>query len=275
MAPPQHLKPERLELDPTEANANKKFTHWLKTFQTYVGLMEATDNKLDVLINFIGHEAYSIIESSATYANAITALKAQYQKPVNSIYARHLLSTRKQIPEESLDHFARRLKLMSKDCKFTAVTAEEHAAERIRDSFITNLQNPYIRLRLLENDELTLDEAFTKARALDIAHTSNDSYTNPTPSCAATNLSPKDFRPPPEPDPVESVAATARFNRSQPYRSRPPQSNFNRPQQSECYSVVYPITQGTNVLPETRCVQNVAKRDTMPEPAGVILHLTR
>ena len=229
MAPPQHLKPERLEIAPTDANAQKRFTHWLRTFTTYVDLMDNGTNKLDVLINFIGADPYAIIETSATYAAAIADLKAAYQKEINQIYARHILATRKQNPEESLDDYLRNLRILAKDCNFQQVTAAVYTQEAIRDAFIAGLKSSYIRQRLLENNTLDLDTAFTTARALDVAQRSSDTYTKTIPTCAATNVKPQN-RPPPEPGPtVPQIAAAARFNRPQQYRySRNTRSQPNR-----------------------------------------------
>ena len=141
--PPRWLQPERLDLDPTAPDARKKFTHWLRTFTNYAAKLAETDSKLDALINSIGHDPYSMIETAATYDDALTILKQNYQKPVNQIYARHRLATRKQNPEESLDDYLRELKLLSGDCNFTAVTAQVYTAEAIRDAFIAGLQSKY------------------------------------------------------------------------------------------------------------------------------------
>ena len=48
--------------------------------------------------------------------------------------------------------------------------------ELIRDAFINGLQTPSIRQRLLENTTLTLDNAFTQARSLELAQKSSEQY---------------------------------------------------------------------------------------------------
>ncbi|KRZ75196.1 hypothetical protein T10_2115 [Trichinella papuae] len=62
-----------------------------------------------LLINFISPRFYSSIARSSTYEDAIQSLKSIFEKPVNEIYARHLLATRKQLQGESLDEFLREL----------------------------------------------------------------------------------------------------------------------------------------------------------------------
>ena len=126
MAPPQHLKPERLEFEPTDPDSRKKFAHWLRTFQTYANTLDEGASKLDCLINFVGHVPFAFIEKKTTYETAITALKQSYDKPVNVIFARHVLATRKQTPDESLDDYLRQLRFLAKDCGFVEVTAEVH-----------------------------------------------------------------------------------------------------------------------------------------------------
>ena len=44
-------------------------------------------------------------------------------KPANEIFARHLLATRKQQSNETLDEFLQSLKILSRDCNFKNVDA--------------------------------------------------------------------------------------------------------------------------------------------------------
>jgi len=67
---------------------------------------------------------------------------------------------------------------MSKDCNFQNVTAIDYRNEAIRDSFISGLHDSNIRKRLLENETLTLQTAFDKARALDLTQKNSEFYTS-------------------------------------------------------------------------------------------------
>lgn len=78
-----------------------------------------------------------------------------------------------------IDSYLLALKLLSRECNFQAVSAETHKEEAIRDAFITGLQAPVIRQRLLENQSLTLDEAVKQARSLDLAQRNAEMYTSP------------------------------------------------------------------------------------------------
>ena len=202
-----HLKPERLEIEPTDPDATRKFKHWLATVKNYISSLDATANKLHTLINFVGHQSYTYIENETTYEDALRKLKSQYEKPVNSIYARHILATRKQLPEETLDDFLRNLRILARDCDFKDVTADIYQQEAIRDSFIAGIRSSYIRQRLLENDNINLDTAFTTARSLEIAQKNSETY-NSIGSCAATN--PTSSKPLPDSGPSEPLVAASR-----------------------------------------------------------------
>ena len=108
-------------------------------------------NSLELLTNYISPSVYDFISECNSYDAAITKLDALYIKETNQIFARHQLATRKQSNGEDLSEFLLALKTLSKACKFTAVTAEIHAEEAVRDAFISGLQSQTIRTRLLEN----------------------------------------------------------------------------------------------------------------------------
>jgi hypothetical protein len=87
-------------------------------------------------------------------------------------FCRHTLATRRQKPGESIDQFLQILHLLARDCGFKAVSAEENLQSHVRDAFISGLESPVIRQRLLENQTLTLNQA----RALDVAQRNSETY---------------------------------------------------------------------------------------------------
>lgn len=170
------LRPERFEgLDDTTP---AQWNHWFCTFSNFTETLSAdqTTDRLKLLINHVGPTVYGHISECTTYEEAISVLKSVYVKPSNEIFARHQLSTRKQQPGESIDNFLLSLKQMSKDCNFTAVSAETHRQQAIRDAFISGLSSSLIRQRLLENHMLTLDDAVGQARSLDLAQRNAEVY---------------------------------------------------------------------------------------------------
>ena len=65
--------------------------------------------------------------------------------------------------------FLQTLCKLSKDCNFQAVTAEDYRQQMIQDVFINGLASNAIRQHLLENRDLTLDQAYDQSNALDCA----------------------------------------------------------------------------------------------------------
>jgi len=79
-----------------------------------------------------------------------------------------LLATTKQQTEHTLVEYLQKLQRLSKDCNFQAVNKTEHRDGFIRDAFINGILSHSIRHRLLEEQILTIDSTFDKARALDV-----------------------------------------------------------------------------------------------------------
>ena len=78
------------------------------------------------------------MEESESYENVVEVLKRTFVKTKNNMYARHLLVSRRQRPDESLSEYLQVLKILAKDCTFTNVTAQEFREQLTRDSFINS-----------------------------------------------------------------------------------------------------------------------------------------
>ena len=134
---------------------------------------------------------YEHIEDCTDFQSVIDTLDNLCVKSPNVIFARHLLSTRRQQSGETLDQFLQDLRKLSKDCKFKAVTAEQYREELIRDAFINGLFSPAIRQRLLESDTLSLQIVYDKANSLDLAQKNADTYSMYSALTAATSSIPQ------------------------------------------------------------------------------------
>ena len=172
------LRPQIFDTDVNSEEGPRKWLHWKRTLESFIRRIDgATDrDKLDLLINFIDTNVYSYIFVCTTYADALNKLECAYVKPVNDIYAKHRLNTRRQNKGESLENFLQRLKIVSNDYNFVDVTASQCKEAAIRDAFIVGLGSPYIRQRLLEDNELRLNYVFNKARSLHEAQKNAKSY---------------------------------------------------------------------------------------------------
>nr|XP_027217256.1 uncharacterized protein LOC113809744 [Penaeus vannamei] len=141
------LKPEKLDCDSNSPTAAQEWRHWLQTFKTFIAVLPQENlNKLGLLINFVSPKIYESISECTTYDDALTTLQS-VSKPTNEVFR------------------ATALRLV---VRHQAVTATQHCEEYMRDAFISGLQSPAIRQRLLENktleSESVLAASATKAK---------------------------------------------------------------------------------------------------------------
>lgn len=177
------LRPERFDGDPNSPRAAHEWTHWLTTFKNFLSTIEKLEEsqKLPLLVNYTSHGIYEYIADCKTYDEAVQVLNTTFVKPKSEIFARHSLFTRKQHVGESVDQYVQALMLLSKDCDFRPVNAQENRDDYIRDSFINGLSSSQIRQRLLENTSLKLGGAINQAQSLESAQKYSEVYnTNPS-----------------------------------------------------------------------------------------------
>ncbi|XP_059827405.1 uncharacterized protein LOC132395116 [Hypanus sabinus] len=207
------LRPERLDLDPQDPEAALAFEHWLACFQSYLAELRATDPTVmyRILLSRVTPKVYSIIRDLPTYNGALDALKRQYLRPVNTVYARHRLATRRQRPGESSAEFLQALQTLVRACDCKTLTAEQHVELLVRDAFVTGLRSVYMRQRLLEHSNLTLRSAIETANALEAALHYADAVQSR--DCPPVPWTPQT---PPPPAPAGKIAAASRDSTSSP-----------------------------------------------------------
>lgn len=150
------LNLSRLDLDHNAPSSAKKWKHWRQTFVNFLAEVgEAAPDKLRSIINI-----FEYVEDCPWYKDAMETLEKLYVKTPNKVFARHRSLNRRQNPDESLDNFLQELKVLSKHCNYTNVTAQQYREEQIRDAFISGISSNYIRQRLLESPVLALQVAF-------------------------------------------------------------------------------------------------------------------
>ncbi|XP_059825277.1 uncharacterized protein LOC132393885 [Hypanus sabinus] len=207
------LRLERLDLDPQDPEAALAFEHWLACFQSYLAELHATDPAVmyRILLSRVTPKVYSIIWDLPTYEGALDTLKRQYLRPVNTVYARHRLATRRQWPGESSAEFLRALQTLVRACDCKTLTAKQHVELLVRDAFVTGLRSVYVRQRLLEHSDLTLRSAIEMANALEAALHYTDAVQSrdspPVPWTPQTQ---------PPPAPASEIAAASRDSMSSP-----------------------------------------------------------
>ena len=221
------LRPERLDADP-KTHATNEWLHWKKTFENFMKVLPEKDlDKLGLLINHVSPNLFECIENCTDYNSAIATLEKLFVKPVNEVYARHQLATRRQQPSETLDEYLLSLRILSKNCNFKDVSATVSRDEYIRDAFITGISSPQIRQRLLENNTLDLTTMFDQARALEAAARSCESYNNGLSFSNAAMSDAKSFQPPVPCEDLSNPDANPHFSAAVPqHTARPVSSCF-------------------------------------------------
>ena len=186
------LKPDKLSIDPNSASATKQWRHWKRTFTGYVNKYTTSteeavkdQEKLSALISLATADVFEYIDECETYAVAERVLEQFYVKKPNDVYARHLLHTARQKPDQTLEDFRRTLIKLAKDCEFKSVTAAQYRDDLIRDAFINGIISSDIRQRLLEHKTLTLEDAFKQAVTLDDAKRDARGFTSSSGSSTA------------------------------------------------------------------------------------------
>ena len=188
------LKPDRLDIDINSNSAAKLWKHWKRTFDNFVNKIdlernegEAATDRLELLTNFLTADIFQFIENCSNYDDAEKVLQNLFIRKPNEIFSRHLLATRKQQTGESVNEFMQALQILSKNCECKPITAENYRKELCRDAFINGLTSSTIRQRLLENNSLTLEEAFNQANALDMAIKHASAYNTSLSTVATTS----------------------------------------------------------------------------------------
>ncbi|XP_062897544.1 uncharacterized protein LOC134342847 [Mobula hypostoma] len=167
----QALRPEKLDLDPQMPDAGNAFELWLACFEAYLEEIKATDSvaKRRVLLSRVSPRVYSLIRDQPNYDGAMNALKRQYLRLINSVYARHHLATRQQRSGESSAEFVRALQTLVRACNCQELTAVQHAELLVRDTFVMGTRSVYVRQWPLEKADLTLSSAIELADTLEAA----------------------------------------------------------------------------------------------------------
>ena len=174
------LRPARLEISTVNEESSKRYVYWEKTFQNYISTLEDANNeqkKLMVLTNNISMENFDIIQDCTTYTEALEKLKKHYVKKKNSMFARHVLLSRKQ-GEESLEEYLCVLNDLSRSCDYKSVDAETYRNESVMIAFIKGIKSGYIRQKILEDqsENMTLDKVIQTALVIEGAQKNSEAF---------------------------------------------------------------------------------------------------
>ena len=149
------LKPERFEVEPISANAEKQYRHWKVTFTNYLeSALPDTDNadgnarkKWFALVNCVSADVCDFFSDATDFITGMRMLDDTYIKPENIVFNRHKLISAIQQPKQSVDNYLQELEKIAKTCDFKAVSADENKQQYIRDAFINGINSPTIIVR--------------------------------------------------------------------------------------------------------------------------------
>ena len=163
----QHLNVEKLSLIPNSQEAAKIFSLWKRKLDIYTKALRLNEEeKFDVLINRLDITPYEYVDKTTSFKEAMDKLESIYDKKINKIYARWKLANEKQMENESMDAYVLRLMTLAKDCHYEEVSAVQHRDKSVLQSFVSGLEDNYIRQRILENNAVTLEDALKCADIL-------------------------------------------------------------------------------------------------------------
>ena len=140
---------------PLPENPTSNQWKWWKTcFMDGLGINEITEDahKLTFLRSHAGAELFSLLEGATDFNTAIGILDAQFETPTRVLFARHNLLSCKQKPEENVNDFVKRLKILVQRCECVDISADEHKNLLLRDALVNGVHSDQVRVRLLELD---------------------------------------------------------------------------------------------------------------------------
>ena len=163
------LRPEKLDIDSHTPDAAAIYRFWERTLKNLITSTFAENTeaeKLLILTQFVTYKTFPIIEDAKEYSEALELLQNHFIKPKNVCYARHLLITRKQKSEESINDYITALRQLVRDGNYVAVTGQVRQDEAIRDTLISGIQSAEIRQRILEQ-EYNLTQVVDLAKSME------------------------------------------------------------------------------------------------------------
>ena len=163
------FKPPDLPSNPSP----EKWKWWKKCFEDGLRINGTTEDadKLVFLRTFVGSDYFILLESSATFADALRTLDRQFLKPTRVLSAN-------QKDDESIVKFSGRLKRLVEDCECTSLTVQAHKDYLVRDASISGLRSDDIRARLLEleDSKADIDSCISLACAIELSSDFSKSF---------------------------------------------------------------------------------------------------
>ena len=160
---PQKFKPITLTALPSDVDSSRSFRHWEFII---LGFRRQLNSPTEVvmllhLATYLSAANFELIADCSSFTAAMSKLKEAFVRVPNDVASRHKLFKHRQSQETSIDQYLRELQILSQNCDFRDVSATTYK-EYIRDAFICGIGSPSIRVRLLENKKLSLQDSVSQ-----------------------------------------------------------------------------------------------------------------
>ena len=170
------FKPPDLPSNPSP----EKWKWWKKCFEDGLRINGTTEDadKLVFLRTFVGSDYFTLLESSATFADTLRTLDRQFLKPTRVLFARHQMLSASQKDDESIVQYSGRLKRLVEDCECTRLTVQAHKDHLVRDALLSGFSPDDIRARLLElqDSKADIDSCISLACAIELSSDFSKSF---------------------------------------------------------------------------------------------------
>ena len=151
---------EPFMIDSDTTNLARKWTDWLDDFNLYIAATGVTlDTQKKALLLHLGGKQLKAIwktlsntENNDNYEEVCTKLDSYFKPKKNITYERFKFKNCKQNKDETCIEFITRLRTAAETCEF------HNASEEIRDQFVTTCYSRSLKVKLLKEDNLTLEK---------------------------------------------------------------------------------------------------------------------
>ena len=152
-----------------QTSLSQRWKSWTKRFETYLVATNITDDKQKraMLLYQAGSATQDIFETltdtGTDYATAKKKLDDYFSPKKNVDYEIFQFRQTTQLPGETVEQFATRLRRLAASCEFNNVDNE------IKSAIIQHCYSKRLRRYALREDALTLTDLLTKARSLEMS----------------------------------------------------------------------------------------------------------
>ena len=183
----------------------ERWRRWKRSFDLYIAGQDIDDatRKHSLLLHYAGMNVQDLFETLTEpaqpedrYAKTIAMLDGQFKVAKNTPFERHVF--RQMCPEanEPIDKFVARLRQQARLCEYSDLD------DQLRDQLLDKIAQPGLRRKLLEKEDMTLDDALKICRSWEAtAHQTaqmSSSATSSAPYNHCTRRSPLESTTPPE-----------------------------------------------------------------------------